>query len=230
MIISHQNKYIFLRIPKTASTSVAIALSKYCGPSDVVTRVSKVDEELRRSLGYVGPQNFERKIWKYDLSDWRRILFQHKPALSFKHSTAVQVKKYIGNVIWESYLKFCVVRNPFDRAVSLYYWDIRNKDVTVDLNEYILNSNAGRLSTWNRFTINNTPAMDIFCRFENLQNDLDIVSTKIGLPPLELPKTKTNYRKDHTHYSKLINSKARARIEEICALEIKYFDYYWNEA
>ncbi len=59
VIASHSHRFIFLKTRKTAGTSVEIALSKVCGPDDVITEISPEDEALRRAAGGRGPQNFE---------------------------------------------------------------------------------------------------------------------------------------------------------------------------
>ena len=51
MIASHAHRFIFLKTRKTAGTSVEIALSKACGPDDVITVTSPEDEELRTAAG-----------------------------------------------------------------------------------------------------------------------------------------------------------------------------------
>ena len=65
MIISHKHKFIFLKTVKTAGTSIEIALSKYCGPDDIITPASPEDEITRSELGYPGPQNCFSPIRKY---------------------------------------------------------------------------------------------------------------------------------------------------------------------
>ncbi len=59
MIVSHQHRFVFLKTRKTAGTSVEIALSKICGPDDIISRISPEDEELRAAAGGRGPQNHE---------------------------------------------------------------------------------------------------------------------------------------------------------------------------
>ena len=58
MILSHKYKYIFIKSFKTASTSLEIALSKYCGKEDVITPIINEDEKIRKINGFNGPQNF----------------------------------------------------------------------------------------------------------------------------------------------------------------------------
>jgi hypothetical protein len=57
MILSHSHKFIVFKTRKTGGTSLEIALSKYVSAKDVVTPIAAIDEEIRASLGFSGPQN-----------------------------------------------------------------------------------------------------------------------------------------------------------------------------
>ena len=55
MIVSHEHKFIFLKTKKTAGTSIELALSQLCGPDDIITPLTQIDEALR--AGGRGAQN-----------------------------------------------------------------------------------------------------------------------------------------------------------------------------
>ena len=96
MIASHAHRFVFIKTRKTAGTSLEIALSRHCGPDDIVTRISPADEELRAAAGGAGPQNDETS-----------------PS-SYAHMGARRVIDVIGRETWDDYFTFAVERNPFD--------------------------------------------------------------------------------------------------------------------
>ena len=59
MIFSYKHSFIFIKGRKVAGTSIEMALSLHCGPQDIVTPISPVDELQRLSLGGK-PQNYSR--------------------------------------------------------------------------------------------------------------------------------------------------------------------------
>jgi len=50
VILSHEHRFIYIRCRKTASTSTEVALSRICGPNDIITTMLRCpeDEVLRR--------------------------------------------------------------------------------------------------------------------------------------------------------------------------------------
>ena len=51
VIVSHKHRFVFIRCRQTASTSLEIALSRLCGPDDIVTPMHPRAELLRADLG-----------------------------------------------------------------------------------------------------------------------------------------------------------------------------------
>lgn len=106
MIVSHAQRLIFVKTKKVGGTSFEIALSKFCGPDDIITRIAPGDERLRQSLGYRGPQNGQAGSAEFS-----------------QHMTAAQIKARLPAEVWAGYRKITILRNPFDAVISRYYWD-----------------------------------------------------------------------------------------------------------
>jgi hypothetical protein len=51
MILSERHRFIFIKGMKVASTSTEMALSQLCGPDDIITPISQVDELERLASG-----------------------------------------------------------------------------------------------------------------------------------------------------------------------------------
>lgn len=67
MIVLHGPKIIFLKSRKTAGSSIEIALSAIAKESDVIAPIDNGsgDDEERARLGYVGPQNYEKRFLNF---------------------------------------------------------------------------------------------------------------------------------------------------------------------
>jgi hypothetical protein len=102
MPISHKYKVIFIHIPKTAGTSVENVLG-----------VSTINDFYNR-----GKTNDVLKVINTEplsSKEYRDIL-QKSP----QHYTLQEIKKIIDPSVFSDYLKFSIVRNPYDRFVSEY--------------------------------------------------------------------------------------------------------------
>jgi len=215
MIVSHKHKFIFLKTSKTASTSVEIALSKFCGEQDIITPLHTEDEKIRQSLGYRGAQNWRLSPESYGINDTPNQL-----AFS-AHTNAKKLRAALPKTIWDHYFKFCVVRNPWDRAISMHYW--RNRENSLSLNQFL---SAGPPNTLRQFgvgiyTINNKVAVDALCRYEHLATDLETSRRTIGLPePLELPQAKTDLRPNSARADDLLTPEQFESIRDFCQDEL----------
>lgn len=231
MIISHKHKFIFLKTAKTAGTSVEIALSKHCGPDDVITTISPADEEMRRSFGYRGPQNHLASWREYGLRDVAKYLLRRERKKRYYHHIgAREVKRLVGDDIWNSYYKFCFERNPFDRLISHYFWSY-GSGPRPPLGEFIRQDRPMLLKRrgFDVYTIDGQVVVDRVCRYEAIADELEEVRKVIGLPePLVLPRAKSGFRKDKRHYSEVLAPEERDWVARVFSDEMRLFGYRFS--
>lgn len=227
MIISHEHKFIFLKTRKTAGTSMEIALSQHCGPRDVITRISPEDETTRRELGFRGPRNYFLPFRQAPPGRWPQLLSPFPLFRYYNHVPGRVVQRHVGEELWKDYFVFCFERNPFDRAISFYYYRTKSKgDRRPALSEVLRHSAAWRLSNWHIYAIDDRVAVDFVGRYENLKDDLKTAWQKIGLPgEPTMVHAKSSVRTDRRPYQEVFDDESRSIIERVCAREIEHLGY-----
>lgn len=217
MIVSHKHKFIFLKTNKTAGTSIEIGLSKYCGPDDIITKISPADEKIRTDLGFTSPQNYmsEARFWRASKK------------LYYNHLKARRARKLLGRKVWDEYFKFTVERNPFDKAISRYWWDTRKEHVRPSFTAFLNVCPPHKLSNWSVYAMGDEVAVDYVIRFENIKEGLTEVSEKVGIGPIDLALAKSSFRSDKRPYREVLTINDRRLIERICHREIGAFGYEW---
>lgn len=211
MIASHQHRFIFLKTRKTAGTSVEIALSKVCGPDDIITEISPEDEALRAQAGGRGPQNFASPPL---------------PRKAYNHMGARATRELVGAETFDAYFTFAIERNPWDAVVSLYFWKYKDRPELPDFETYVQEIWIEQLSNNRRlYRIRGTMALDRVLRYERLDTELQEVWDHLGLPGApDLPRAKGNAR-PAGHYRELYTDASRRRVAEVFADQIEAFGY-----
>jgi hypothetical protein len=229
MLICHRHRFIFLKTQKTASTAIEIALRAVMGRGDVITPISGEDERISRQLGRPGPRHFRAPLHLYRGADLARLLGRARLKKRFyNHIPAAQVKAQLPAAIWDGYLKVSVERNPFDKAISSYYWRTRKQAQPPPIAAYLRSCPRSELSNWEIYTIDDAPVTDVMLRYESLAGDLQQLAARLGLDhPLCLPaqRPKGQHRRDSRPWQEVLDAASQERIRQVCAREIQALHY-----
>lgn len=259
MIISHKHEFIFMHGEKTAGSSITIACNPHLGPRDVQVGVwpyiirngGKVNRKAilillgraprllkatlkqsviqKRFVSYFSVKRVNKEIRNFYK---KRAGFGPDPA----HPSALQVRSYDPKA-WEKYFKFTVVRNPWDHAVSYYYWKLRERNnPPVTFKEFLKraddpsrpdpeNIRPTRQSNFDVYSINGEVAVDYIAKFEDLENELSFLSEKIGIPIDSSIRAKENSRDKKTTLADHYDAECMDLVCRIYKPEIDYFGY-----
>ncbi|MBY6200698.1 hypothetical protein KUV65_04945 [Maritalea mobilis] len=198
MIISHRHRFIFLKTQKTAGSSVELALSEICGPEDVITPMNAVEREddpARR-----GPQNYHvppayRPLGAALLH--RMGARARKSGFSyFQHMPAALVRRRMDPAEFDSYRKVTIVRNAWDREVSLYFWATRKLDEKPSFEQFVRRRVwRPEMKTFEIYSINGKSVADTVMRYETLAEDFASFVGSLGLDHVPvLPRAKGSFR------------------------------------
>lgn len=219
MIVSHRHRFVFVKTRKTAGTSIEIALSRHCGPDDVVTSVTPDDESLRRREGGVGPQNTRIRPPSGSRSS------AGDPARFYNHMPAVDIRRALTAECWSAYRTFTVERNPWEKAVSLYFWRTKDLNPRPGFSEFLRAVDVRLLSNWHLYTHRHTLLVQHVLRHESLDDDLTQWWSELGLDGTpDLPSAKSGVRPD-VDWRALYSDTDVAVVAQACTQEIEHFDY-----
>ena len=152
---------------------------------------------------------------------------------------------------FDEYFKFSVVRNPWDRLVSVFHFlNINNESTELvaprtrnrlfnrhikkykgNFKDFVRGVDIDQiLHTREQYSFVCNDKYDIelnfICKLENLQEDFDTICDKIKIPPQQLPhKNKSK----HKHYSEYYDEETKSIVAEKYAKDIEYFGYKFGE-
>jgi len=199
MIISHKYKFIFIKIQKTASTSIEVYLSQQCHDGDVITPIRpQVQPHIARNH-----EGF------------------------YNHISASEIKSRIPKSVWESYFKFCVERNPWDKTLSHYYMLSARKGGTLTFERYLAEAKLCVDHSLYTAEKNSSIIVDKIIRYENLLAELSEVFAFLGIPfagSLNV-YAKSEYRKDRRPYNEVYTERQRYIVAKAFAWEVQTFGY-----
>jgi hypothetical protein len=235
MLISHRFRFIYLKTRKTAGTSVEAYFEPYC-----------VDPERREPP----PHEREAEVTKWGVVGYRGEY--RSGEVWFNHMPASRIRELVGDDVWGSYLKFCVVRNPFDKVVSLFWFNLPESerrhlsdasfaDVRATFARWLLGPARNRIRARLRgatpgapigtdepiMAIDWTLVADEVIRYERLEADLKRTCEILGVPwePERLGRLKSEYRTRPEPFAEYYGRATAAQVRQLFGWELETFGY-----
>jgi hypothetical protein len=122
----------------------------------------------------------------------------------YPHDPCSKIREYCGEEVWNTFFKFAIVRNPYDRMVSYYHFHKSTqyrfpaKANSLSFDEWIikgLDSNMKKNQTWYL-----DEEVDYIGRVEYLEKDWDLICQEIGIEPYTLPNYNVSEHKEWKSY------------------------------
>jgi hypothetical protein len=217
VLLSHNKKFIFTKTAKTAGTSVEMYFEPYC-LEDSNYQLKEARPEYVEGSGIVGFRGWRTGKERF-----------------YNHMAASEIIKLIGPDIWNSYFKFTVVRNPFDKMVSGFFHFEKSRKADSYKNDK--RTEVERFRDWifsgakivdrDKYLVDGKISMDYFIRYENLSDGIKEVCHRLAIPFNEetIPKTKTQHRDRSLKVIDFYDEKTANIVKDLFEFEIDYFGY-----
>jgi len=207
MLISDTHQFIFVHIRKSAGSSIRDTLEplSIIKPTDTL---SKIKSRFLRTE-----------------KDYKKYAFR-------QHDSITVAKRIMPPELFESYFKFAFVRNPWDRLVSEYEFIRRRPDhgrhskvMKMGFEKYIVyQSKRFDAHQINMLADKNgNLLMDFIGKFENLLDDWNRVTDKLGIENKELTHRK---KAGISNYDSYYTDESRALVSELWKRDIEAFGYH----
>ena len=214
-------------------------LNEICGEEDIcppVTKWNKWEKGImrpgeeshkpRNAKGFFWPRPYLSRPWRQGLgfrfkSEIRELIHRWK----FRsHMGAIEVRARLGKKKWDQYYKFTIERNPWDKAVSAYFFAQRNKKHEMPFDEWLKKFYPD--ATLDFYSIAGEVAVDRVIQYENLETELREILGELGVRDIpELPKTKSSFRPKQKSYRDVHTDFTKDYVSRVCNKEIEAFNY-----
>ena len=227
MLVSHLHRFIYTKTIKTASTSTEAYFERFCmHPEEWELAEQKRKEDVENGLNVgSGTAGYE--------SDAGIVGYrggQPNGKKWFNHMPAKRIKAQLGEEIWNSYFKFSVVRNPYDKMISSFFY--ANKDQKESSNpvpdfRVWVKNRTNRHVDRNKYLIGDEICVDFIIRYEQLQEGISHVCQELGVPYLEeeMPRWKAGHRNTGITVADFYDDETAAFVESLFEFEIAHFGY-----
>ena len=215
MIISPGRNFIFVHIPKTGGTSLALALEGRAHRDDILIGDTPKATRRKGRLKGLSPRG---QLWK--------------------HSTLADIDGVVSAGDLDGMFVFTLVRNPWDRMVSYYHWlraqRFSHPAVTLaqssSFEAFVLSDltrDTMRAASYGHYVTDaaGRERVNAFVRLEALEADLAPVWDHLGFT-LDIPHVNRSERPED--YRTAYTEETAEAVAQMCAADIARFNYRFS--
>jgi hypothetical protein len=212
MIISRGRGYVFVHIPKTGGTAMALALEGRAKKDDILIGDTPKAKQRKHRLAELAPKG---RLWK--------------------HSTIADIDGILSAEELDAMFCFTLVRNPWDRMVSYYHWlraqKFEHPAVALaqasEFEAFVRHPETVRTmhASPNRHYMTDARGIercDSYVRLEHLGQDLRDLEAHLGF---EVKLGRINVSKRAQDYRQYYSESLAEFVHELCRMDVERFKY-----
>jgi len=255
MIISYRHRFIFLHCRKVAGSSIAASLANHLGPEDIQLgglvdafdvgclpnrRAWNSLKDPRVALNFLARYasrplsglNKRHIVWC--LNGAQKLEFVSQLGPYPEHPHAEDVMRF-DKEAWNTFFKFCFVRNPYERVLSDYFWRRSMMGLGgMTFGQFLrrmYETQCGdktvgwRFDNWPMYTIGDKVAVDFIGRYESLERDWRDVLERLGVGASSATIPVAKRKADRYNYREWYGAEERWLVEELFCKELALFGY-----